>query len=275
MINKKTYIERPEDVDWVYFWKNALENKKDKDKDWNEAAPHFNKRAKKDSYLDFLFSKLILSNNDTVLDLGCGEGTVTIPIAKKVKSVTGLDSAYKMLEILEENSKKEGISNINTILTDVEDISKDKLGSYDIIVASRSLNGIIPIDEILFKINEIASKYVFITVFGPENWKIEKEFKKEIGLYEESFPEYNYFFNILFNMGIYPNIERFNNAKYREYNTIEEAMDNGKFRLDLLDDNQKEDLRKYLKKILKKDPKSGKLYNEKDKADWILIWWEK
>jgi hypothetical protein len=26
---------------------------------------------------------------------------------------------------------------------------------------------------------------------------------------------------------------------------------------------------------LTKDSKSGKLYNKKDKADWILIWWKK
>ena len=52
-------------------------------------------------------------------------------------------------------------------------------------------------------------------------------------------------------------------------------MDNGKFRLDLLDDDEKDKLREYLEKILTKDSESGKLYNKKDKADWILIWWKK
>lgn len=52
-------------------------------------------------------------------------------------------------------------------------------------------------------------------------------------------------------------------------------MDNGKFRLDLLNDDEKAQLRKYLNEILKKDSETGKLYNKKDKADWILIWWKK
>ena len=76
-------------------------------------------------------------------------------------------------------------------------------------------------------------------------------------------------------MGIYANVERLDIKAYREYNSIEEAMDNGKFRLDLLDDDEKDKLREYLEKILTKDSESGKLYNKKDKADWILIWWKK
>ena len=39
-----------------------------------------------------------------------------------------------------------------------------------------------PIDEVLSEINKIANKYVFITLFGPENQKMEKEFDKHIVL---------------------------------------------------------------------------------------------
>ena len=76
-------------------------------------------------------------------------------------------------------------------------------------------------------------------------------------------------------MGIYANVERLNIQTYREYDSIDEAMDNGKFRLDLLNENEKDKLKKYLSKKLIKDPKTKKLYNKQDKADWILIWWKK
>ena len=39
-------------------------------------------------------------------------------------------------------------------------------------------------------------------------------------------------------------------------------------------DDEKERLRDYLKRILQKNS-SGKYYNVKDKADWVLIWWKK
>lgn len=276
MNKDKHYIKSPEDIDWEYFWGKQLERKKDRKKDWNKAAPHFHKSNLRDDYKTTLLKKLdILSKNDTVLDIGCGEGTITIPIAKKVKSVTGIDSAENMLKILNEKSNKENINNVNTILKPIEEIRYKDIGNYDVVVASRSLNSIIPIKETLKEINKIANKYVFITLFGPENWKLEREFQEYIGNDPKDFPAYTYLINILYNMGIYANVERMDIKSYREYDTIEDAMDNGKFRVDLLNDEEIEELKIYLNKVLKKDPKTGKLYNKKDKADWILIWWKK
>ena len=269
----KQCIENPNDIKWSEFWADKLSNKKDKD--WDKAAPGFYRRTKKEDYNDALFDKLILNKDDTVLDVGCGEGSVTIPLAKRVKKVIGLDSSPKMLEYIEKRANDNDIDNIECNLKPIEDISYDEIGDMDVVVCSRSLNGIIPIEDVLAELNKIANKYVFITIFGPENKKIEKDFDKELGIKTEDFPDYNYFFNILFNMGIYANIERFDLNNYREYSSIDEAMDNGKFRLDLYSDSEKEKLRDYLERILTFDENSKKYYNVKDKADWILIWWKK
>ncbi len=269
----KQCIENPNDVDWLGFWAERLSTKVDKD--WDKAAPGFYKRTKKDDYQAALFEKLILDENDTVLDVGCGEGSVTIPIAKRVKKVIGVDSSPKMLEYLEKRANENHIDNIETILKPIEDIKYSEIGDVDVVVCSRSLNGIIPIDEVLLELDKIANKYVFITIFGPENKKIEKDFDKEIGIKTEDFPDYNYFFNILFNLGIYANIERFDLNNYREYDSIDDAADNGKFRADLYTDEQKKLLKKYLERILTYDEETKKYYNVKDKADWIMVWWKK
>ena len=271
----KQTIENPNEVKWDEFWADELKQKEDRGKDWDKAAASFHKRAKKDDYHDLLFSKLILDENDSVLDLGCGEGSITLPLAKTVRKVTGVDSSTKMLELLNQRAEEQGIDNVETILKPLEDITYDEVGPHDVVLASRSLNGIIPIKETLETIDKIANKYVFITLFGPENWKIEGNFNEYIGRENKHFPGHNYLFNILFNMGIYANVERLDIKAYREYDNIEEAMDNGKFRLDLLNDEEKDKLREYLEKILTKNPETGKLYNKKDKADWILIWWKK
>ena len=271
----KQCIENPNEVEWTEFWQEQLKNKEDKGKDWDKAAEGFQKRAKKDDYQESLFSKLILNENDTVLDLGCGEGSITLPLAKKVKKVTGVDSSPKMLELLNKRAHEENINNVETVLKPLEEITFEEIGSHDVVLASRSLNGIIPIEETLKTIDRIANKYVFITLFGPENWKIEEEFNEYIGKENKHFPGHNYLFNILFNMGIYANVERLDFKSYRNYNSIEEAMDNGKFRLDLLNKSEKEKLKEYLEKILTKNPETGKLYNKKDKADWVLLWWVK
>ena len=264
-------IENPNEIDWAGFWAERLEGKVNKD--WDKAAPGFFKRTRKDDYQDALFDKLILDENDVVLDVGCGEGSVTIPLAKRVKKVIGLDSSPKMLEYLEKRANENNITNIETVLKPIEEITYDEIGAVDVVVCSRSLNGIIPIEDVLAELDKIANKYVFITIFGPENKKIEKDFDKELGIKTEDFPDYNYFFNILFNMGIYANVERFDLNNYREYESIDEAMDNGKLRLDLYSDEEKELLRAYLERILTFE--DGKYFNVKDKADWIMVWWKK
>ncbi len=175
----ETNNNNPNEVKWAEFWQESLKQKEDKNKDWDKAAPHFHKKAKKDDYHDLLFSKLILDENDSVLDLGCGEGSYTYQ--NKLKKYVVLIHQPKMLELLNQRAKQQNIENISTILKSLEDITYEENGDYDIILASRSLNGIIPIEETLRTIDKIANKYVFITLFGPENWKIEKEFDDYIG----------------------------------------------------------------------------------------------
>ena len=266
-------IENPNDVDWAGFWAEKLKNKVNKD--WDKAAPGFFKRTSKDDYNDALFSKLIIDKNDSVLDVGCGEGSITVPLAKQAKKVIGVDSSPKMLEYLQKRADANNVNNIESILKPIEEITYSEIGDIDVVVCSRSLNGIIPIEEVIQELNKIANKYVFITIFGPENKKIEKDFDRQIGIENENFPDYNYFFNILFNMGIYANIERLELNNYREYDSIEDAMDNGKFRLDLYSDEEKILLKEYLKRILSYDCETEKYFNVEDKADWIMIWWKK
>ena len=44
----KQCITNPNEVDWVNFWAERLENKIDKN--WDEAAPGFYKRTRKEDY---------------------------------------------------------------------------------------------------------------------------------------------------------------------------------------------------------------------------------
>ena len=267
-------IDDPEEIDWAYFWEKKLEAKEDRKKDWDKAAPNFGKSAIRDNYDKELISKLILDSEDTLLDLGCGEGSISLQLYDKVKSITAIDSSCKMIELYDKKIKKEEIKNIKTIQADITDINIDNVGPHDIILASRSLNGILNIQETIANMNEIANKYVFITVFGPNNWKIEKDFYESIDKEYSEFPSHRYLFNILVDMGIYPNIENLDIGKHREYKDINEILEKGKWRLFSLDDDEKEKLKNYIAETYTINPNTGQLYNKYDKADWVLFWWK-
>jgi SAM-dependent methyltransferase len=64
-------------------------------------------------------AKEAVAGGGSVLELGCGTGRVTVPIARSGVDVTGLDDAAPMLEIA--RSKSRGVANVNWVEGDMRD----------------------------------------------------------------------------------------------------------------------------------------------------------
>lgn len=54
-----------------------------------------------------------IKNNSTVLDVGCGDGTLIWKIRKKCKRVFGIDTDIKTIDIAENNNKYDNVQFIN------------------------------------------------------------------------------------------------------------------------------------------------------------------
>lgn len=68
----------------------------------------------------------LLDEGARVVDFGCGNGRIAIPLAKLGYKVTAADSSAKMLEWLSKNAAEAGVE-IETIQTNGDDLSK-KMG---------------------------------------------------------------------------------------------------------------------------------------------------
>ncbi|RXJ77083.1 hypothetical protein CRV03_07410 [Arcobacter sp. F155] len=76
---------------------------------WDKAAadfPRYNKENDQfqQKIIEILKNENVINKNTSVLDIGCGTGVYTIPLAKEVKSVLALDISPAMLDILQEDS---------------------------------------------------------------------------------------------------------------------------------------------------------------------------
>lgn len=95
------------------------------------------------SYPDELFtvlcSEMPLSNNDRVLDLGCGTGQLTFPISPFVKEVVGIDPDEAMIEIAKSKLLGHDGSNVRFYQGSSWDIPLDDT-SYNAVIMGESFH---------------------------------------------------------------------------------------------------------------------------------------
>ena len=264
----------PLELDWEYIWQKSLKKGFKKEKDWDKIATEYSKWLENDDYPDVLLNEMRISSNDTVLDIGCGEGTITRKIAKKAKSVTGIDKSELMLEELNKKAEDENIVNIHTIQKDINDLDYDEIGDYDIVLASRCLNGIFNIKNTLLTLNKIANEYVYITVFGSSIHKYKKEKAEIAGKPFKAGTDHMVLVMILRSVVIEANVLQLECKNLKEYHTIDEAIERSIWRLGDLEEENKIALENYFKETFVKNDR-GNWVNPKDKTDLVLIWWKK
>ncbi len=272
-------------IDWNDIWKELMTNQQrldksgDKNGHWNkkENAERFWKRTQENSErTDSTLNELPLTSESRVLDIGSGPGRLAIPIARKVSHVTAVEPAAGMMEILKENTKQQGIDNISCVSKRWEDIDveNDIDAPYDVVIASFSL-GMPDIKEAIRKMEQASSKYVYLYWFaGTTPWE-EHSIALWPSLYGKNYvpgPKCDVLYNLLYNMGIYPDVHVFSMDYTNYFSSVDEAMDFYRDRYVIETQEQESILRDYLKGILVQE--NGQLV-EKGNSTRVKISWEK
>ncbi len=104
---------------------------------WDSRASDYGCNAGKSRYVDDFLARLPLHGARTLLDVGCGPGTLALPLARQLETVVALDYSAAMLDQLKARAAAEGLSNIRGLLRAWEDDWSD-VPVCDIAIASRS-----------------------------------------------------------------------------------------------------------------------------------------
>lgn len=265
------------DIDWNLLWRNARKQKSWSGKgaaDWDRKAVSFATRNTGSPYVSLLLSRLPLSLDRTVLDMGSGPGTLAIPLAGQVCSVTAVDYSAGMLEVLHGKAAEKNIQNIRTVQGAWEDNWQQLgIGKHDIAIASRSLavDNLVPA---LQKLNDHAREYVFIadrispTPFDPAAFAA-------IGREFQSGSDYIYTVNILYSMGIHPCIDIMRLDRDIVFSDREEALQAYVWMFQDLSVIENDALQCYVEsRIVASEGKQITLRREHP-PQWALIWWKK
>jgi len=278
------------DIKWGKLWENAMKNatgaaswsdsgSKRGVKRWDEGAKILNdhmeynmKFSRDDKYAETFIELMDFDSSNTVLDVGCGGGILTIPLAKRAKQVTALDVSKVRINQVKDEAEREGLSNIKFVCGDWQHTSVNGVGKHDVVIASRSL-GMFDLYEELRKLDAIATESVYISRNSNSTDPLRMELHEIIGLEYNDLPSYIYVFNILYQMGILANVKFITCQRKEFYEDIEQALKIWMWRLGNPVDFE-EKIRQHLIDNLIQNKEVG-LHTTPSEAKWALMFWRK
>lgn len=196
---------------------------------WDNGAEMYNRMAKMEkSYTLNQINAFDTTTEDTVLDIGCGPGRISVPMAQRAKSVTALDSSEKMLAYCQQNAKEAGVSNLRTCLLDWKKaVPGSDLEPHDIVIASRS-----PGMNDIQKLSSLARKYVVVIAWANapnipmilgDLFKGVEETRRTPPMRIDRRVGYNVTYNIIYDAGYDPNIKIVTDGFTRDFASRDEA----------------------------------------------------
>ena len=240
-----------ENLDWNLLWQQAKSKKTWKAKkaqDWDKKAASFAKRTATSVYTDQFLQLLQPQSQWSVLDAGCGPGTLTLPLAAMVRRVTAFDFSQNMLNILQKNATENGLANITICHTSwEEDWKSSQIPPHDVALASRSL-AVRDLGAALSKLSAHAREKVVITdrvKHGP----FDPEAFAAIGRPLNTGPDYIYTINLLYQMGYLPTVDYIRLEETLVYDSFTDALSSYTWMFQDLNENEEKRLKKYVQSI--------------------------
>lgn len=263
-------------ADWNRAWKEMRTSKPSPArhaKFWDGRSRSFAKHVTRTGYAERFLNIMEPQPQWTVLDMGCGAGTLALPLADKVQSITAVDFSEKMLSILREECRQRNINNIKAIRARWEDDwAQVGLGKYDVTIASRSLV-VDDLQTMIAKLNDAARKRVFIVTVvgdGPHDRRAYEALGREL----QGGPDYIYNYNVLYQMGIYAKVDFITQQVQDTYGEREEAMDSVRWMFPDMTQEEERKLDAYMAEHLACRDGLWMLDYAKT-VRWAVLWWEK
>ena len=259
--------------DWNQLWQQARRAKSWKSKkkgDWDRRAADFRKRNADSAFAQLFIEKMRPQAHWSVLDVGCGPGTLAIPLADQVAEVTALDFSQAMLDQLSKQQQRRKITNITTIHASWQD-EWQHIPRHHVCIAARSL-AVDDLRQALEKLCAWATEKVFIADrvgAGP----FDPDLFAALGRSFEPGPDFIYTVNILFQMGIQPSLDYLEFDQQRVFANREEALAGCSW---MIDDIKKEELAglyRYLDERLTHNSDGTVTFRRRQPVKWAFISW--
>jgi len=271
------------DTDWGKEWLRISENMREPDdpKFWDTLTQHFAGGGVDEPYLDKFVEFSEISSDESVLDMGCGAGSLAIPFARRGCHVIAVDFSSAMVECLNRRAAQEKLAGIETHVLSWED-NWDALGlaadSVDVAIASRSVVTADMADSLL-RLHRVARRRVCLTVRADGSPRFDKAICNTLNMPMPANGNWVYCLNILIQQNIFPQIRYILSTKTDTFIDKSDAVQKTIEVLGKLSTVQLKKLELFLDQhLLPTTDEEGKLIVKLDYdrvVKWAFISWDK
>jgi len=239
---------------------------------WRRVAGQLDAEGKPQGYpdplLDYILSRVMPEM--TVLDIGAGVGRWTIPIARKVNSVTAIEPLAGMREVLLERIASLGVTNITIAESPWQEAW---VTPHDVAVASHSTYTTTDLVAFAQKMDRYARRTCYLALRVPAHDGIIGELSQRIwGRWHDS-PNFIVGYNLLLSAGFYASVlMEPKPVRYWKDPTLEEAVARARRHLHLTNSIHDAMIRDVLAQRL---AFTDGAYHWPDAMRSALVWWDK
>ena len=215
------------DTDWLELWRElsittVRKMGKGTTKRYEDHAIT-KKKERPDPLLDFI--KENTDSQDTVLDIGSGNGRWIIPLAEIAKSATAVEPADSMEELLHRNISDTGVDNITVIPARWE---YALIEPHDIVTCAHAMYGNPYLADLVGWMERHAGKMCCLAMRLPPHNSIIAELSRAIHGHSHDSPNAIIAYNALYSLGIYANVIVEDGIKPWTNDSFDEALEQAK-----------------------------------------------
>lgn len=273
-------------MDLAQEWRKvSSERRRPDDVDhWNNRAANFGAKDAPSDYVEQCIEKMGLQLGDSVFDMGCGSGSLAIPLAEHFHKVLAADFSEGMLNTLISRIPQNCEKRIETMQLSWSDDwlrAGIKPESYDIALASRSIITS-DMEDALKKLNEVAKRRVCVTVTTGMSPRLDGRMLADIGIIPHKHNDALYAFGIASELGYFPQVSYIISYKNEVFDSEETALKKYQDMLEIAQVTLTKEQHKRAEKAITswvaehlKKCEGGFELDEPRKIIWAFIFWDK
>ncbi len=214
---------------WNTLWevRQALRGESDDSNHWDKRAKTFSHKDSPSTYVDTFLEFADIKPGESVFDMGCGTGNLSLPLGKSGHKVLAADFSEGMLTQLRVALQEEKVTSVSIMNLSWSDDWKEHglmPDSYDVALASRS----IATDDLagaLKKLTAVARRRACITLVTGSSPRTDDAMMRDIGIpMHPSFDDV-YALAILSAMGYFPELRYITTYRNDHFDTLDDAVE--------------------------------------------------